>query len=105
MLDERCAFDFKCDESELVLMGQSVNIKHFSWLKFIASTLNGTFWHYEAVTSVTPIDTAVMSESPSTKITVFRGLLPHWTDPKEPPSKRAPYSTILAQPFTHTVFA
>lgn len=101
-----CLFD-GCDESELVQIGQLVNIKISSFslgLYSSYSTLDGILSDYVAVTQGTVIHAAVMSESLSTKMRVSRGSLPHWVDPKEPPSKRAPYSTILGQPFNHTVF-
>ena len=42
---------------------------------------------------------------PSSKCYVTHGSLPLFVDPKHPPIKRKPFSTILNQPFNHKVGA
>jgi len=42
-------------------------------------------------------------ESPSSKCFISTGTLPRFIDPKQPPTKKKPFSTIMNQPFNHTV--
>lgn len=43
------------------------------------------------------------SDVSSSKFFVSNGSLPAYIDPHQPPSAKKPFSTILNQPFTHTV--
>lgn len=43
------------------------------------------------------------SQTPSSKAMVSTGMLPKSVDPKQPPSKKKPFSAIMDQPFTHKV--
>ncbi|CAD6587543.1 MAG: hypothetical protein ASARMPREDX12_002930 [Alectoria sarmentosa] len=43
------------------------------------------------------------SKTPASMAYVSQSTLPPYVDPQQPPSKRKPFSTILNQPFTHTV--
>jgi len=42
-------------------------------------------------------------DAPTSKFFSSRGALPQFVDPKQPPSKRKPFATILNQPINHTV--
>lgn len=42
-------------------------------------------------------------DAPAAKCDVSLGCLPQYIDPKQLPSKKKPFATILNQPFTHTV--
>jgi hypothetical protein len=42
-------------------------------------------------------------DAPNSKFYVSHGTLPHYVDPRQPPSKKKPFATVLNQPFNHTV--
>ena len=47
---------------------------------------------------------SLKSKSTASKSYVSHGTLPQYIDPEQPPSKKNPFSTILNQSFTHTVW-
>ena len=42
-------------------------------------------------------------EAPTSKCFLSSGSFPRFIDPKQPPTKRKPFSTIMSQPFNHRV--
>ena len=47
----------------------------------------------------------LQNDKSASKCFVLHGILPQYIDPKQPPSKKKPFATILNQPMNHTVMS